>query len=78
MIVNLLVLLLVLVGLVSFVDATLMVLLGLPSLDSNCCVEVAEILTELHRQPDPRSNQYVIVAEPCNQHPYESPTPLTN
>ena len=49
----------------------------LPLLDSNCCVKVTEILTELHRQSDPRSNQYVIVAESCNQHPYDSLTPLT-
>ena len=77
MIMNLLILL-ILANLVSFLDTTLMVLPGLPSPDSNCCVKVAEILTELHQQPDPRSNQCVIVAQPCNQHQYESPTPLTN
>ena len=73
---NLLILLLISATLVSFVDTTLMVLPGSPSPDSNCCVEVAEILAELHRQPDPRSNQHVIVAKPCNQRPYKSPTPL--
>ena len=72
-----LLILLILATLVSFVGTMLMVLPSSQSPDSNCCVDVAEILTELHRQPDPRSNQYVIVAGPCNQHPYESPTPLT-
>ena len=68
--------LLILATLVSFVDTALIVLPSLQSPDSNCCVDVAEILTELHRQPDPRSNQHVIVADPCNHYPYESPTPL--
>ena len=72
MIMNLLILLLILATLVSFVDTTLIVLLDSPSPDSNCRVEVAEILTELYRQPDPRSNQNVIVAGHRNQHPYKS------
>ena len=76
MIMNLLILL-ILATLVSFVDTTLMVLPSSQSPDSNCCVNVAEILAELHRQPDPRSNQHVIIAGPCNQHSYKSPTPLT-
>ena len=50
---------------------------GLKMKHSNCCVEVTEILTELHRQPDPRSNQHVIVANQRNQHLYDSLTPLT-
>ena len=63
--------------LVSFVDTTLMVLPSSQWPDSNCCVNVAEILAGFHRQPDPRSNRHLIVAGPCNQHPYKSPTPLT-
>ena len=76
MIKNLLILL-ILATLVSFVDTTLMVLPSSQSPDSNCCVDVAEILAGFYRRPDPRSNQHVIVAGPCNQYPYESPTPLT-
>ena len=72
-----LLILLILATLVSFVDTTLMLLPSLQSPDSNCCVDVAEILAEFHRQPDPRSNHHVIVAGPCNQHTYESRTPLT-
>ena len=73
---SLIILLLILATLVSFVDTTPVVLPGSPLPDSNCCVKVAEILPEFHRQPDPRSNQHVMVANPCNRHPYESPTPL--
>ena len=76
MIMNLLIIQ-ILATLVSFIDTKLMVLPSSESLDSNCCVDVAKILAEFHRQSDPRSNQHVIAAGRFNQHPYESPTLLT-
>ena len=59
-----LLIILILATLVSFVDTALMVLPSSQSPDSNCCVDVAEILARFHRQPDPRSNQHVIAVGP--------------
>ena len=49
MIMNLLILL-ILATLVSFVDTTVMVLTSSQLPDSNCCVDVAEILAKFHQQ----------------------------